>query len=352
MKRYLIVKTSSLGDIVQAFAAAYYLKKQGASIDWVVEKRFETLVEACPFVDNVLTVDTKKWRKKPFCKSVWSEIRTFTESLKSQEYDAVFDLQGNLKSGLIDYFANSKYKVGFSKASVPEKINTFFTNFYVEVTPGNVRDDMLSLVKSYFNDKKPFSMPEITLKTTHEEQQKIEEILTHTSLQGKKRFCIAPFSTWKNKELALEELIFFLKKIQKEFSLSFLFLHGSEEERLKAVQLASHFQGNAVVVERLPASSLQALICRLDGMIGSDSFPLHLAGTTKTPTFSFFGPSLAARYAPQGSEKAFFQGICPYGVRFEKRCPSLRTCKTGACLKALKGGTLAARFKVWWQAIS
>jgi heptosyltransferase-1 len=301
-----------------------------------------------PFPQSAILKPTAK----VFCKSVWSDVRASIEMLKQNEYDAVFDLQGNLKSGLIDYFCRTQYKVGFSKQCVKERINTYFTNFTVDVVQGNVRDDMLAMVKSYFNDKKPFSMPEIILKVEEGEKNKILEMLSHPNLQGKKRFCISPFSAWKNKELGMGELTSFLEKIQRRFDLSFLFLYGSEEERLKALELALHFPKTAIVVDRLSPAALQALMCQLEGVISMDSFPLHLAGTTKTPAFSFFGPSLGACFAPKGAEKAFVQGTCPYGIKFERRCPKLRTCETGACLKQLKAEALAQKFTTWWQAMN
>lgn len=354
MARYLIVKTSSLGDIVQAFSAAYYIKarNESAIIDWVVEKRFQDIVESFPFVDQVIVFDSKSWRKKPFCSTVWREVSHFIGLLKSREYDAVFDLQGNIKSGLIDFFCRSKYKVGFSKRYVSETLNTYFTNFYVDITPGNVRDDMLSVVKSYFHDKKPYNPPHITLKVSEGEQKKVAELLKHPFLEGKKRFCVSAFSAWKNKELDLKELVLFLTRIQAQFNFSFLFLYGSEEERRKALELSISFPKTAIVVDRLSPAALQSLMNQLDGVISMDSFPLHLAGMTRAPVFSFFGPSLGACYAPKGFEKTFIQAPCPYGLKFEKRCPRLRTCETGDCLKKLKAEMLSAKFATWWQALS
>jgi heptosyltransferase-1 len=66
-----------------------------------------------------------------------------------------------------------------------------------------------------------------------------------------------------------------------------------------------------------------------------DSATLHLCGTTSTPSFSLFGPSSASIYKPLGEHHVAFQGSCPYGRTFVKRCPILRTCKTGACMKDL-----------------
>ena len=78
----------------------------------------------------------------------------------------------------------------------------------------------------------------------------------------------------------------------------------------------------------------------VDMVIAMDSLPLHLAGTTETPTFSIFGASSANKYKPKGKKHLAFQGTCPYKRTFERRCPVLRTCSTGACIRDLHGEEL------------
>jgi heptosyltransferase I len=71
----------------------------------------------------------------------------------------------------------------------------------------------------------------------------------------------------------------------------------------------------------------------MDRVIAVDSAALALCGTTSTPSFSFFGPTQASIYKPLGVQHHHFQGTCPYAMSFSARCPRLRSCKTGACLK-------------------
>src|SRR6187402_1475471 len=105
--KLLIIKTSSLGDIVQARESLPCLPP--ADVDWVVEKPFSELVEGR--VHKVLTTETKKWRKNPF--KWFSEIRAFIRELRKTRYDVIVDLQGNFKSSLILAFARGVKKVGF-----------------------------------------------------------------------------------------------------------------------------------------------------------------------------------------------------------------------------------------------
>ena len=84
-------------------------------------------------------------------------------------------------------------------------------------------------------------------------------------------------------------------------------------------------------------------MAEMDLVLAVDSLTLHLAGTTSTKTFSVFGPS-AAEYQPEGERHQTYQGKCPYGRLFEKRCPVLRTCSTGACTRGIEGKQLFLNF--------
>jgi heptosyltransferase-1 len=90
---------------------------------------------------------------------------------------------------------------------------------------------------------------------------------------------------------------------------------------------------------------------KMDLVVSVDSLALHLAGTTQTPTYSIFGSSLAKKYQPLGLIHESFQGACPYGKKFEKRCSILRTCSTGSCIKDLTFKELTYHFSNWWEKI-
>ena len=99
----LIVKLSSLGDVVHAMPAVQDLRaaRPDAVIDWVVEGGFAPLVERCEGVRRVIGFGLRRWRKAPLAPRTRSEWRVFREQLRGQAYDAVIDLQGLTKSALV-----------------------------------------------------------------------------------------------------------------------------------------------------------------------------------------------------------------------------------------------------------
>ncbi len=99
----LIVKLSSLGDVVHAMPAVQDLRaaRPDAAIDWVVEGGFAPLVQRCDGVRHVIGFGLRRWRRAPLAPATRAEWRAFREQLRGHAYDAVVDLQGLTKSALV-----------------------------------------------------------------------------------------------------------------------------------------------------------------------------------------------------------------------------------------------------------
>ncbi len=345
--KILIVKTSALGDILHTFPVLSWIKSAfpHARLHWAVEEAGRGLLEAHSLVEKVITIDTKRWRKRIFYKETWKEMKRAIRKLQEERYDVLFDLQGNIKSSIVTYFSNAKVKVGFGKRAVPEGVNLLFTDEKVDPPEGNnIRDDHLHVVKSYFGKE---ASPEMafTFAVGNEDEALLKECAFQDSI------LVCPFSAWYNKRLSHETLKDFLRRIEEKWQLPFLFLWGNEEEKDEAQNLAKAFPKGRIV-DKLPLPVLQNMMENVKCVITMDSLPLHLCATTATPSFSIFGPSLAVKYKPIGDRHGCLQGPCPYSRVFEKRCPILRTCSTGACLHDLTGEQLYESFMAWWRTLS
>ncbi|MCE2983099.1 MAG: glycosyltransferase family 9 protein, partial [Parachlamydia sp.] len=333
--KYLIVKTSSLGDIIQAFPVVEYIKQNDplAEIDWIVEEPFIALVRAHPHIAAAIPIRTKKWRSRLFKIETWRQIDQTRRRIRSKIYDIVFDLQGNTKSACFTSMAKSSLKIGFGKNSVSEWPNLLATHRRLDPPlKKNIRADYLFLAQSYFS--KPFDFSHtIKLTITNEESTIIQSLLQHPYLQNGPKVMVCPGAMWKNKQLSHQTMQDLLKLIQAQFKVCFIFIWGTQQEKAEALKFAQIFPSSSVVAERYSFPVLQNIMNEMDFILAMDSLPLHLAGTTKTPTFSCFGPSSAKKYRPPQNTHFSFQGSCPYGQSFSKRCPFLRTCPTADCLK-------------------
>lgn len=101
--RVLLVKLSSLGDVVHSLPAAMDMAAcvPGIELDWVVEPAFAPLLQLCPAVQTVIPCNLRQWRKSFWRADTRLAWRAFKLDLQSQAYDAVIDLQGLSKSALI-----------------------------------------------------------------------------------------------------------------------------------------------------------------------------------------------------------------------------------------------------------
>ena len=331
--KILIVKTSALGDVLQAFCVLSYLRKNhpNCKIHWVIEEKLKALVESHPWIDKAIAIDKKK-------KSSFLQVR-------KEKYDVVFDLQGNTKSAVLTFLAKAKEKIGFGKKTVKELPNLLVTKRKFNPPSSlNIRQQYIHLVSSFFKFPQEALISSPFLKISDKEKTEIDKVLLEISTKEKK-LLIAPWSNWENKQLSFSCLVDFLTKIKKSYAPFFLFVWGNEEEKEKAVKLQMKLGG--LVLPKLTFSSLQSVMQNVDGMIGSDSSLLHLAGLSKLASFSFFGPTHPDIFKPQENSHYHYFGKCPYNVFFVKQCPHLRSCKTGACLKYINPESLFKKFKNW-----
>ena len=120
--KILLVRVSSLGDVLHnlPMVADLLRRHPGASIDWVVEEGYVSLVRLNPNVRKIMPWALRRWRKSLGKKETRAEIRAFLRTLREEEYDYVFDTQGLLKTGVIMGAARIKKggkKVGLANGS-------------------------------------------------------------------------------------------------------------------------------------------------------------------------------------------------------------------------------------------
>ena len=121
--RVLLVKTSSLGDVIHNLPVASDLARQfpGIVIDWVVEASFADIPALHPAVSAVHTVALRRWKKAPFAKETRSAIRDFKSAMSATPYDLVLDTQGLMKSAWITRQARGP-KAGYDRRSIREPL--------------------------------------------------------------------------------------------------------------------------------------------------------------------------------------------------------------------------------------
>ena len=114
MDNFLIIRLSSLGDIIHTLPAFSALRKNypEANISWVVEDKGNEILELVPGVDRIITAHTEGWRL--YRKKFWREISRLKKELKKESQTAL-DFQGLVKSGYIAFISSSAKRIGFHR---------------------------------------------------------------------------------------------------------------------------------------------------------------------------------------------------------------------------------------------
>lgn len=127
----LLVKTSSLGDLIHALPAVSDARATGAvqHLDWVVEEGFAALPALHPGVDAVFPCALRRWRRAPWSAAARAEMHAFARGLRGREYEAVVDAQGLFKSALITRLARGP-RHGKDWTSAREPLALFYDQTY------------------------------------------------------------------------------------------------------------------------------------------------------------------------------------------------------------------------------
>jgi len=355
MYRVLIIKTSGIGDVIQSLAVLNYLHKEfpGIKVDWVVEKRSYDVLRSHPLINKVIIVDIRNWKKNFLTKKVHQEFLSSYRSIREVEYDYVFDIQGNTKSGLINMFVKSKTKVGFSKECVPEWTNLLFTNHKINLDINkNIYEFYVDFFRIFFNKKSSLELNRIKLSLLSEESKRYEAVVKQISALKKPCFMFVLGSHWENKKLSEKTVCDFLQLVARKCEISVLFIYGSLEEKQKAERISQQIPQDSLVIGDLTIPTWQAVMGDVLGVFSMDSSGLHLAAVAGVPTFAVFGPSSSSVYNPPGEGHVAIQGTCPYQKSFNKRCSILRTCTSGSCCKDINAMVLSEIFFDFYSKIT
>lgn len=166
--RVLIVKTSSMGDVVHALPAISDMAQAhpGIQIDWLVEKSFAAMPSQHRAVDRVITLQWRKWRKSLRAPETQAAIRTWRAEMKQQRYDLVIDMQGLLKSVGFACFADGP-RAGYDWHSIREPLASLFYQRRASVSRQlHAVDRCRQLAAQVLNYPLPSTPPDFGLRVT------------------------------------------------------------------------------------------------------------------------------------------------------------------------------------------
>ena len=339
--RVLIVKMSAMGDIIHALPVLDYLHKvsPGIEIDWLVEEPFLDVVAGNPLISMTHTARTKSWRKRPFSRGTFAEAGALKRTMQDRAYDMVFDIQGNIKSGVYGWLTGVDTRIGFDADVLQERLNLLFTTRQIPLRPydSHITDQYLRLVSVPFGRDYREMQLVSDIYTTPEDDAVAETLLA--TLADGLVFLFHYGTTWQTKFWREESWLELGKTLLSRFPDSSILLSwGNEAERQVVMRLSAAIGSGARVVDRYSLKGLTALLKRVDLVIGADTGPVHLAAAVGTSTVSFYRASDGKRSGPRGDNHVIIQSPMPCSRCFRTKCDEDEKCRQSITVDAVLHG--------------
>ncbi len=308
MRSILLVKTSSLGDVVHNLPVAsdIHARFPQARIDWVVEEGFADVARLHPAVRKAIPVAVRRWRRAPFSAGTWRELRAFREAVRAESYDLVLDTQGLVKSALLARQARGR-RAGYAAVAAREPLAArFYDAAYV--IPKNLhaveRNRWLAAAAIGGEPDLPLdygiAAPPLAAPWLPDSPYCV--LLTASSRADK----LWPEADWLALAAALNAL-----------GLACVLPAGSEEERARAARLAAGM-ARAAAVPPLGIADLAQLLAGARLVVGVDTGLSHLAAALGRLTFCLFSgsrPELTGVYAGESAINLGAAGAPPTAVQ-------------------------------------
>ena len=297
MLRILLVKTSSLGDVVHNLPVASDIRAvlPNAEIAWVVEEVFTQIPRLHAGVSRVIPAAVRRWRGALWKSAIRGEIRRFVEELRDTDYDAVIDTQGLLKSALIARAARGT-RYGLDWRSAREPLGMFYEHTFTVPWNRHAAERNRSLAAHALQYVVPPNLdygiraePGRFSWLSHE---RYAVLLHATSASGK----LWPEASWRAMASRL-----------RDRDLRCVLPWGSEAERERSVRLAAGMR-DAVVPPALALADAAALLAGADCVLGVDTGLTHLAVALGRPTVGIYCATDPAATGLYGSARAVNTG--------------------------------------------
>lgn len=279
MKRVLLIKMSSMGDVIHAFPAITEAKRHYPDLvfDWVVEEAFADLPRLHPAVDRVIPIGFRRLRKKPIAMFRSDEWRSFIQQLRDKEYDYVIDAQSLIKSAWIARQARQPVH-GLDFSSARETLASLFYRYRYRVAKGQLAIDRIrQLFAGVLGYESSDEFPGYGINKGCVATGLVEKpylFFLHSTAWSSKQW---PDNYWQE-----------LAALASQAGYRVLMTGGDMQELARARLIASRTE-SATVLPRMELLNLAAYLADADLVIGLDTGLSYLASALGAPCLTLYG---------------------------------------------------------------
>lgn len=325
--RVLIIKTSSMGDIIHTLPALTDAANAipGITFDWLVEDSFADIPLWHPAVNRVIPVALRRWRKGYFSKETRAEWKTLRQQLHDQQYDLVLDAQGLVKSAFLTFFALGK-RAGLNFRSARESLASFA---YQKKCNVNFYQHAIVRMRSLFSLALDYPLPKI------EPDYGLTANAFLPLINDEKYLVFLFGTTWATKQWPVSywsELADMAGRAGYRVKIS----GYSAEECEQATRIAS--ASKAIdVLPRLNIKAMAALLAHAKAVVAVDTGFAHLAAALSVPTVSLYGPTNPAYTGALGKSSVHIAADFPCAPCISRKCSYKKASTvTPACYTSLQ----------------
>ncbi|HEV2391257.1 MAG TPA: glycosyltransferase family 9 protein [Verrucomicrobiae bacterium] len=322
--KILILKPSSLGDVVQAIPVLRHIKRHlpASQIFWWIETRLAPLLEGDPDLAGVVRFDRRRWAAP----GNWRDLWTSVQWTRRQGFDWVIDLQCLLRSGVFAWLANGALTVGldepregargfYDAVATRPSFHTHAVDWYLRVLP------LLGVPRAPAFEWLP-PRPEHAA-----------AIRQKWPIDAARWILIQPGARWLNKRWPAESFARLLRRLAElpsEFR--FAVLGGPEDMPLGELLSSASPQRCLDLTGRLSLGEMVEWIRRGELIVTNDTGPMHVAAALQRPVVALFGPTEPRRTGPYGQLDHVLQLRLSCVPCMKSRCHYF---KPFECLRAL-----------------
>ncbi|MBB1202245.1 lipopolysaccharide heptosyltransferase RfaC [Enterobacteriaceae bacterium 89] len=281
--RVLIVKTSSMGDVLHTLPALTDAARAipGIRFDWAVEEGFAQIPTWHESVDNVFPVAIRRWRKAWFSAPIKAERQAFRQKIQALKYDAIIDAQGLIKSAALVTRLARGTKHGMDWSSAREPLASLFYNRRHHIAK---QQHAVERTRELFAKSLSYTKPEVQgdyaiaqhFLSASGEAAEPYLVFLHATTRDDKHW---PEARWR-------ELLALLQGSGLKVKLPW----GAAHEEARAKRLAEHYD----FVEVLPRMSLEKvaqILANARAVVSVDTGLSHLTAALDKPNFTIYGPT-------------------------------------------------------------
>lgn len=296
--RLLLIKTSSLGDIVHALAAVTDAQRacRDLQVDWLVERAFAEIPAWHPAVGRVLQSDLRAWRRRPFASRHSPEWKALRQALQ-EPYDLVLDAQGLLKSAWLARCARG-LRAGPDFHGAREPLASLFYQRRVPI-PAHDEAHAIERMRRLFAGALGYPLPQTPAdaglargRFPLPSAPPPYVVLLHGTSWTNKRW---PLASWQR-----------IGRWLQDHGRLVVLPWGSEEERVQAERIAQACGGQ--VLPRLSLGALAGWLAGAETFVGVDTGLSHLGAALGIPGLTLYGPTLPGLTGTRGAHQVHLGG--------------------------------------------